>query len=95
MPCKRISKVPCRVKAKMHRLAWLYKRIQLLENEITDYFVGLGYSEDFLRSGTGRTLDDLQDGSDITDEFCAWIESGEAAETFCEWDESGEAAETY
>lgn len=74
------NKVPKRIKNKMRRLARLHQQVGALENEVTNFFVELGYPEDFLRSGIGITLDELQDGVDITDKFCAWIESGRAME---------------
>lgn len=62
----------------MRRLAKLHQKVRALDNEVTEYFIGLGFPEDFLRSGCGWTLDEIQDGVDVTDEFCQWIESGDA-----------------
>lgn len=64
----------------MRRLARLHQQVGALENEVTNFFVEMGYPEDFLRIGNGASLDELQDGADITDAFCAWIESGRARE---------------
>jgi len=38
--------------------------------------------DEFIRIGNGFSLDELEYGVDITDEFCAWIESPEARDEF-------------
>lgn len=53
----------------MHKLAKLTSQAAILDREINDYFEINGYDIDELRAGDGSTLDELNYGNDITDQF--------------------------
>ena len=67
-------KVPRHIKNKMHKLAKLALKSGELDNEISEYFIALGFNEESLRSGSGNSLEELLYGNDITDIFCENIE---------------------
>lgn len=67
-------KVPKNIRTKMHQLAKLTKKVGELDNEISEYFVSLGFDEENLRCGNGNSLEELLYGNDVTDEFCKHIE---------------------
>lgn len=62
------------IRTKMHQLAKLTKKVGELDNEISEYFVSLGFNEENLRCGNGNSLEELLYGNDITDEFGKHIE---------------------
>ena len=64
------------IKNKMRRIAKLTKEVMYLSREIDDYFIKKGFDIDTLRSGDGTSLDELDYGNDITDDFCKLIEEG-------------------
>lgn len=64
------------VQRKMHKLAQLTSQASLLDREINEYFESKGYDIDELRSGDGTTLDELNYGNDITDNFVYDFENG-------------------
>ena len=59
----------------MHRLAKLSAEASRLSGDIDDWFIKHGYnvdettSGDSLRSGSGLSLEELEYGNDITDEY--------------------------
>lgn len=57
------------IQKKMHKLAKLISQATILDREINDYFEMKGYDIDELRAGNGNTLDELNYGNDITDQF--------------------------
>lgn len=57
------------IQKKMHKLAKLTLQAAILDREINNYFESKGYDIDELRSGDGTTLDELNYGNDITDQF--------------------------
>ena len=57
------------IQKKMHKLAKLTSQAAILDREINDYFEINGYDIDELRAGDGNTLDELNYGNDITDQF--------------------------
>lgn len=67
----------------MHRLAKLSAEASRLSGEIDGWFTEHGYnvdeatSGDSLRSGSGLSLEELEYGNDITDEFCEAFQNGE------------------
>jgi len=63
------------IKYKMRRIAKLNNESAKLSREIDDYFINKGYDIDLLRSGNGESLDELDYGNDITDQFCEWFEN--------------------
>ena len=70
-------KVPEYVRRKMHRLADLQSKATVLSREIDDWFMKNGFDIEELRCGDGCSLEELDYGNDITDEFCDRIENGE------------------
>lgn len=62
-------KIPKHIINKMHKLAKLNSESMKLSHEIDNWFMENGFNIESLRSGTGRTLDELDYGNDITDEF--------------------------
>lgn len=70
-------KVPNYIRFKMHRLAAIEQEAAVLSKEIDQWFESKGFDMDKLRSGSGCGLEELEYGVDVTDEFCALIESGE------------------
>ena len=69
-------KISKSIQNKMHKLAKLTSQSCVLDREINEYFEGKGYNIDGLRSGDGRTLDELNYGNDITDIFVEEFENG-------------------
>ena len=67
-------KVSQKIKNKMHRSAKLHREASDISREIDDYFIGKGFEIKDLRSGNGRSLEELEYGNDITDDFCEWLE---------------------
>jgi len=76
--------VPKHIKEKMHRIAKNAKENQVLSREVDEWLEGKGYQCEILRSGNGYSLEELEYGNDITDEFCRAIESGELDEVTIE-----------
>lgn len=70
-------KVPEYVRRKMHRLADLQSKATVLSREIDAWFMENGFDIEELSCGDGCSLEELEYGNDITDEFCGCIESGE------------------
>ena len=69
-------KVPKKIQNKMHKLANITAQAKLLSREIDDYFESKGYDIYELRSGSGNSLEELDYGNDITDEFVANMMAG-------------------
>lgn len=69
-------KVSKEIQKKMHKLASLTAQASELAREINDYFEGKGYDIDELRAGDGKTLDELDYGNDITEEFVEDMANG-------------------
>ncbi len=75
-------RIPKTIKRKMHRLAKLSSESRRLSGEIDDWFTQHGYNLDdatccdSLRCGSGLSLEELEYGNDITDEFCEAFENG-------------------
>ncbi len=68
-------KVPEYIKDKMRKVAKYSRASQMLIHEIDDYFIDKGYDIEDLRSGDGKSLEELEYGNDVTDKFCDWIEN--------------------
>lgn len=68
-------KFPEHIKNKMRRIAKLHREGSELSQEVDNWFANKGYDNEYLRSGDGISLDELDYGNDITDEFCEWIEN--------------------
>lgn len=69
-------KVSKKIQNKMHKLAKLTAQASLLDREINEYFESRGYDIDKLRAGDGTTLDELNYGNDITDNFVYDMQNG-------------------
>lgn len=69
-------KVPEHIRHKMHRLAALNSKAAALSREIDDWLIKRGFDIEELRCGDGYSLEELDYGNDITDEFCCSIENG-------------------
>lgn len=69
-------KVSKKIQSKMHKLASLTSQAAMLDREINDYFENKGYDIDELRTGDGTTLDELNYGNDITEQFVKDIANG-------------------
>jgi hypothetical protein len=68
-------KVPQWIKTKMIKIAKLNNESSQLSREVDEYFIQKGYDINLLRCGNGRSLDELDYGNDIVDQFCEWAES--------------------
>lgn len=62
-------KVPKYIQAKMHKVASLHKQANTIMKEIDVWFEQQGYSDEFLRSGNGIGLEELEYGEDVTDKL--------------------------
>lgn len=54
----------------MHKIAELTKKAKELSCEVDQYFINKSFDIDELRCGNGRSLEELEYGIDITNEFC-------------------------
>ncbi len=75
-------KVPKYIKNKMRLLALFSRRAMELSKEIDGWFENQGYNtdpnaENSLRSGSGLTLDELDNGNDISEAFAEAFEKGD------------------
>lgn len=69
--------VPNYIKVKMHRIATLQKQAASLSLEVDNWFIKHGFNIEELRCGDGQSLEELDYGNDVTDEFCNRIANGE------------------
>lgn len=90
-------KVPEYIRRKMHRAANLHAEASVLTRQIDEWFESRGYSVEDLRCGDGFSLEELDYGNDVTDAFCARIESGEFLDHLMPylWLGAGSAATTF
>jgi hypothetical protein len=70
-------KVSKEIQVKMHKIAELSSEVKKLSKEVDQYFIDKGFDIEELRCGNGRSLEELEYGNDITDNFCK-----DAAEDF-------------
>lgn len=70
-------KVSKKIQKKMHKLADLNNQAKRLSREIDEYFENKGFEIEVLRNDNGISLDELDYGNDITEEFCNAIENGD------------------
>lgn len=70
-------RVPNYIKVKMHRIATLQKQSALLSAEVDNWFIEHGFSIEELRCGDGQSLEELDYGNDVTNEFCSRVANGE------------------
>lgn len=76
-------KVPEYIRYKMHRAARLHAEAARLMSHVDAWFEDRGYNMEELRCGDGCSLEELDYGNDIADEFCERIENGD----FCSYGE--------
>lgn len=69
-------KVSQAIKKKMRRIAALSTEVKYLSKEVDDYFINKGFDIEKIRDGNGYSLEELEYGNDVTEEFCENIESG-------------------
>lgn len=70
-------KVPKDIINKMRKASALFTQANSIMEEIDSYFETKHPDLDFIntfRSGNGRSLEELEYGSDITDQFVEWYE---------------------
>jgi hypothetical protein len=67
-------KVSKDIQNKMHRAARLFSQAQEIMKEVDNYFEKKGIDVEELRSGDGISLEELEYGTDITDQFVEWFE---------------------
>lgn len=70
-------KVPEYIRYKMHRVAKLHAEAGRLMNHVEAWFAAQGFDSELLRCGDGFSLEELDYGNDVTDEFCERIGNGE------------------
>ena len=73
-------KIPKYIRKKMHRAAALHREASILAGQVDEWLESYGYRPEELRCGDGLSLEELDYGNDVTDAFCARLESGEFRE---------------
>jgi len=66
-------KVPSEIKRKMYSAANHYQKGAAIMREIEEWFESHGIDPDDLRSGDGRSLEEIEYGNDVVDKFCDWF----------------------
>ena len=69
-------KISKTIQDKMHRAAAMYAKAARTMGEIDEYLESRGVSPEVYRAGNGISLEELEYGNDITDEFVRWAEEG-------------------
>ncbi len=64
--------IPITIQNKMRRAAKLYSEANQLMTEIDDFFESKGISDDIYRCGNGLSLEEIENGIDIVDDFVKW-----------------------
>ena len=73
-------KIPQHIKNKMHRIVALNRAADKEMEIVEKWLEKQGFDIETLRNGDGCSLEELEYGNDITDEFCARIEAEKAGE---------------
>ncbi len=68
-------KVSKEIQNKMHKIAEYVNKSKKLSKEVDQYFIDKGFDIEELRCGNGKSLEELEYGNDITDEFCKHAET--------------------
>ena len=68
--------VPKYIQDRMRKVAKYAKRMSEEMRIVDEWFYTHGYDVELLRAGDGSTLEELEYGNDITDEFCADFAAG-------------------
>ena len=69
-------RIPKGIQAKMHRAATMYAKAAKVMEEIDEYLQAKGAPPEVYRTGNGVSLEELEYGNDVTDEFVRWAEEG-------------------
>lgn len=67
-------KVSKNIQNKMHKAAKLYSQASELMKEVDAYFEDKGLDMEILRDGSGISLEEIEYGNDVTDQFVLRIE---------------------
>ena len=67
-------KIPKHIKNKLRRIAALECISRNLMREVEAWLEAKGFDTEELRSGDGCSLEEFENGNDITDEFCEKLE---------------------
>ena len=67
-------KISKEMQKQMHIAAAIYATASKIMAGIDMYLTSKGADPEVYRVGNGISLDELEYGNDITDEFCAWAE---------------------
>ncbi len=59
----------------MHKAARLFQEANGILNEVDEYLENNGISDKIYRCGNGISLEEIEAGNDITEEFVAWAEN--------------------
>lgn len=68
-------KVPNHIKQKLHRAAKMFAAASVIMSEVDEYFENKGIRSTQLRSGNGISLEEIEYGNDVTEQFCTWLEN--------------------
>lgn len=69
-------RIPKAIQAKMHRAAAMYAKCAGLMEEIDGFLQSKGISPEVYRTGNGVSLEELEYGNDVTEQFVEWAEEG-------------------
>lgn len=75
-------KIPKHIQDKMHRVAKLHNQANTIMAEVNEWFEKQGYDDLFIRNGNGTSLEELEYGNDITDDF---VKAAEGDFSGAEW----------
>ena len=62
-------KIPKHIQDKIHKVAKLHNQANAIMAEVNEWFKKQGYDDLFIRNGNGISLEELEYGNDITDDF--------------------------
>ena len=68
-------KVPSSIQNKMHMACKHFAKGAAIMDEVNQWFDDQGIDQEIIRSGNGVSLEEIEYGNDITDEFCEWFEN--------------------
>lgn len=68
-------KIPSEIKHKMHMAASHFAKGTNIMGEVDQWFANQKIDEDIIRSGDGISLEEIEYGNDVTEEFCKWFEN--------------------
>lgn len=68
-------KIPIDIQKKMRRAVKLYSEANEIMKEVDLFFESKGISEDIYRCCNGISLEEIEYGNDIVDDFVKWADS--------------------